>query len=78
MRRLIYSTEALAELPVGALVQAHRRVSGVHGEVQLIVRQPSGWYGAWGWEHPIEPGLIVPCTVISVESVRVVDPVGES
>lgn len=69
-RRLVYTTERLDELPVGAVVQAHRRVSGLPGEVQIIVRQPDGWFGAWAWQYEIDPALVIPCTVLSVESVQ--------
>lgn len=68
VRVLVYDTDELAKLPVGTVVRAHRDLS-VPAGVDIVVRQPNGWFGAWGWEMPIEPGLVVPCTVITIESV---------
>lgn len=75
-RRLVYDVEKLAELPVGAVVQAHRDL-GEPGGVDIVVRQPGGWFGAWAWEDPILPGLVVPCTVISIEPGPEPPPAGE-
>jgi hypothetical protein len=31
----------------------------------VVVRQPSGWYGAWDEAVPVEDGLVIPCTVLA-------------
>ena len=65
-RKLIYRTEKLDELPVGAIVYAHRRLSVYPGSFDVLVRQPNGWFGAWGWEVAVDPEDIVPCTVVAL------------
>lgn len=69
VRVLVYDTEELAKLPVGTIVRAHRDLGDRDG-VDILVRQPDGWFGAWDWEMAIEPGLVVPCTVIATEPVH--------
>jgi hypothetical protein len=62
---LVYTEDRLDELPVGTIVYAHRRLSLYPGSVDVLVRQPNGWFGAWGWEMAVDPEDIVPCTVVA-------------
>lgn len=62
--QLVYTLDDLDALPIGTVVRAHRRLSAYKGTVDVITRQPDGWYGAWGWEMPIDNEDIVPCTVL--------------
>lgn len=61
-QQLVYTTDDLAALPPGSVVRAHRNLAGDYHCV--LVRQPSGWYGAWDDDIPIQPGLVIPCTVL--------------
>jgi hypothetical protein len=61
--QLVYTLDDLAALPIGTVVRAHRDLSG-DGKVNILARQPSGWFAAWGWEIEIDPGYVMPCTVL--------------
>lgn len=83
-RRLVYTTEDLDQLAVGAVVRAHRRLAGKvagHGTADspytdgqllqpILVRQPTGWFGAWDNDLPVAPAKVVPCTVLVRERAR--------
>lgn len=83
-RRLVYTVEDLDTLAVGAVVRAHRRLAGrVAGQgtadspytdgrrlQTILVRQPTGWFGAWDNDLPVPPAKVVPCTVLVRERAR--------
>lgn len=64
-QQLVYTLDDLAALPPGTVVRAHRNLSGITDEAQILVRQPDGWFGAWGYDIDADPSLVIPCTVLA-------------
>ena len=63
-QQLVYTLDDLADLPLGTVVKGHRNLAGGNYH-SVVVRQPSGWYGAWDEAVPVEDGLVIPCTVLA-------------
>lgn len=62
-QQLVYTLDDLGNLPLGTVVRAHRDLALADYHT-VLVRQPSGWYGAWDWDMPIDNDMVIPCTVL--------------